>query len=89
VSVLIKVDSAMNPHQLAVVGMWLKWFDVEAHDGQGDAHFTDRRESALKFETVAEAFEAWRTQSRVRPLRADGHPNRPLTAFAITFEAGT
>ena len=65
---------------------WLQSFDVDAHDGRGAATWVDDRADAMRFDTAAEAFTAWRTQSRVRPLRADGEPNRPLTAFTIAVE---
>ena len=40
----------------------------------------------MKFADMSEAFECWKRQSTVCPLRADGKPNRPLTAFSITFD---
>lgn len=69
-----------------VKGGYLEAFDVDAFNGGGDATFTDDKEKAIKFRDLAHAFETWKTQSKVRPLRADGKPNRPLTAFSITFE---
>jgi hypothetical protein len=66
--------------------IWLKAVDLEAHDGRGDLKFTDHPDDALRFADVPEAFETWRRQSTTRPLRADGQPNRPLTAFSVTFD---
>jgi hypothetical protein len=86
-TVLIRIAAAMKPSHEALVGWWLKSFDPEAFDGRGDALFTDRPDLALRFETLGEAFELWRRQSRCRPLREDGEPNRPLTAFSVTFDA--
>ena len=60
--------------------------DVEAFEGRGDATLTKDIKRAKRFETQAEAFEFWRQQSKTRPLRGDGEPNRPLTAFNVTFE---
>jgi hypothetical protein len=37
----------------------------------------------MRFKTAGEAWMLWRRPSRVRPVRADGKPNRPLTAFTI------
>lgn len=65
------------------VGQYLETFDVEAHDGRGFATFTDDEAKAMKFTDFSEAVETWRTQSKVRPLREDGMPNRPLTAFSM------
>jgi hypothetical protein len=65
---------------------YLKSYDVDARDGRGEADFTDNINEALHFPTAGEAFDAWRTQSKKRPLRPDGKPNRPLTAFTMTVE---
>jgi hypothetical protein len=64
-------------------GQYLESFDVEAHDGRGTATWTLDVGSAMKFEDLVSAIEAWQTQSRLRPLREDGRPNRPLTAFSV------
>jgi hypothetical protein len=66
--------------------IWLKSYDIEAFDGRGNALFTDVPEKALRFADLGAAFEAWKTQSKRRPIREDGKPNRPLTAFSITFD---
>lgn len=65
------------------VPMWLQSGDVEAFDGRGDATLTTDESQAMKFEDNTEAIEFWRRQSTVRPLRADGKPNRPLTTFTV------
>ena len=62
---------------------FLKSFDPDAHNGRGDITFTRDASQAMKFDNGAQALECWRTQSTVRPLRPDGWPNRPLTAFTI------
>jgi hypothetical protein len=40
---------------------------------------------ALLFDTVELALETWNRQSRSTPLRPDGQPNRPLTAFTMAI----
>lgn len=64
-------------------GAYLAAYDADAHDGRGLADWTDDLSRALKFDTPAEAMSYWRQQSRVRPLREDGEPNRPLTAYTV------
>lgn len=64
-------------------GQLLQSFDVEAHEGRGTAAWTADPRQAMRFDSAIAVIEAWRTQSAVRPLREDGHPNRPLTAFNI------
>jgi hypothetical protein len=69
-----------------MLGNYLQSFDVEAYDGRGDATFTPHISEALKFDSVSDAMECWRKQSQTRPLRPDGKPNRPLTAFNVSPE---
>jgi hypothetical protein len=67
-------------------GKFLKEFDVGAHDGRVDRcpiPTTDKIEEALHFENAGEALIFWSTESRVKPRRPDGKPNRPLTAFSV------
>ena len=58
-------------------------FDVKEHTGRGPIPTTPDIAKAKHFTNAAEALEFWRTQSRVRPRRPDGLPNRPLTAFTV------
>lgn len=38
---------------------------------------------ALELPTKMEAFELWRSVDQRQPLRPDGRPNRPLTAYTV------
>ncbi len=67
-------------------GLWLKAFDFDAQDGKGFGEFTKSPAKAMRFATRNDALLFWRTKSRVKPLRADGEPNRPLTALCISIE---
>ena len=66
-------------------GHYLEWADIEAFDGRGDARVTRDLAKAMRFDDLTTAFEYWRATSKTRPIRDDGRPNRPLTAFSITF----
>jgi hypothetical protein len=66
-----------------IVNAFVKACDFEAHGGRGFVEFTPDESAALSFNSVNEAIEFWRTQSEVRPLRPDGKPNRPLTAYTV------
>lgn len=64
-------------------GQFLKAFD-EADDGSlSTVEFTANTDNAMKFESLSDAFSFWKTQSTTVPLRPDGEPNRPLTAFNV------
>lgn len=66
-------------------GLFLMSYDPEAHDGRGDAAWTADPAKALKFESVLDALHFWKQVPASRPVRPDGKPNRPLTAFTITL----
>jgi hypothetical protein len=72
----------VGPHD----GRYLEKFtpDVDEY-GLGRVESTDDIARALQFPSTLEAGEFWKQQSRVHPLRDDGKPNRPLTAFSIEF----
>jgi len=68
------------------VGKFLESFNVEYAEGRGCAKFTGDVSRAMRFATHADALRTWNTQSRVKPLREDGRPNKPLTAFTMTID---
>jgi hypothetical protein len=80
----------------AVIGMargekpvdleYVKRCDVDAFNGRGYVEFTRDIKQARRFTTTEDAWKYWKRQSRVCPFRDDGKPNRPLTAYNVTFE---
>jgi len=68
-------------------GQFLKSYDPEAFDGRGEATGTNKLREALRVENIGAALELLRRQPVARPLRADGLPNRPITAFTIEILA--
>lgn len=54
--------------------------------GRGNAKWTLDLEKALRFPSVAKAFEFYRRRSATVPTRDDGKPNRPLTAYTVMIE---
>jgi hypothetical protein len=66
--------------------VYLKSYDIEAHDGRGSAEWTYDRDGATQFVSLEHAARTWQTQSKIRPLRPDGKPNRPLSAFTVEVE---
>lgn len=77
------VNGNWHPSQGNCRDMFLRTYDPDYAGGQGVVEWTSDIEKAMKFATTAEAWMLWRRTSNVRPLRADGQPNRPLTAFTI------
>ena len=68
-------------------GAWLVGYDPDAYGGRGHARWSHDPVEAMRFASQGEAMRFWRTPSTVRPLRADGSPNRPLTACSVWIEA--
>jgi hypothetical protein len=66
-------------------GQYLADFDFEAHDGVGEITMTDKLEDAKVFADFVEAVAFYKRQPSCKPLRADGQPNRPLTATNWQF----
>jgi hypothetical protein len=86
---VIRVVEFASGAPCPIAGQYLEKFSFEAYDGGGYGVFTTDVDRAMKFDSAAAALRFWRTQSRVRPLRPDGKPNRPFTATTIEIlEAG-
>jgi hypothetical protein len=66
-------------------GVFIKSFDPDAHAGHGHVEFTRRESEAMVFDDVTAALKFRNQTSRVKPLRSDGKPNRPLTAYTLLF----
>lgn len=62
---------------------YLASYDPDACEGRGDIKVTRDIGLARRFADAREVLEEWRRQSTVQPLRSDGKPNRPLTAYTI------
>ncbi len=65
---------------------WLKSYDPEAHNGRGAVKFTDDVNEAITFADRRAAFACYLQVPKIRPVRDDGKPNRPLTAYTIMID---
>ena len=66
---------------------YVSHFDPDAFDGGVDVKTTYDIKDAISFASYQEALEFARSTSKVRPLRDDGMPNRPLTTFHLAVES--
>jgi hypothetical protein len=66
--------------------MWVSAYDPNAQQGRGYVETVNHISAARRFDDVTAAIEFWRQPSTVAPLRPDGEPNRPLTAWSILLE---
>lgn len=78
-----RVGIARVGSQAIPAGSWLERWDMDYAGGLGAAWWTVDPAKAHRFASPADAMAAWRSQSRLAPLRADGQPNRPLTAYTV------
>lgn len=64
-------------------GIYLEWFRPEnLEKGLPMICFTESKDQARRFDNMAELMECWCTAIGTR---ADGQPDRPLTAYSISI----
>lgn len=61
-------------------------YNPDAHNGAGELRLTLDPAQALTFPDMTQAIDCYRQTSTVRPVRPDGLPNRPLTAYTVTWD---
>lgn len=64
-------------------GEFLSFWDPDGNNGRGLFVWTPDPNKAAKYTTKAQVVEEYLLPSLSVPLRPDGEPNRPLTAFSI------
>lgn len=82
---MIVCDGIAGFHHCDHIGQFLKSCDFEFAHGRGHATWTKDPSEAMKFPDAATAMRYWATQSKTMPTRPDGKPNRPLTAYHVSF----
>ena len=65
---------------------WLKSYDPEAHGGRGRVSFTDDVDEAMTFADQKAAMACYLQIPKNHPVRDDGKPNRPLTAYTVVID---
>lgn len=88
---ILKLLGLINGPETSHDGRYLKaydpeWLDAPIRDENGERlirtlETTDNIAEAIQFATAGDALECWRKISPNRPVRLDGKPNRPLTAY--------
>lgn len=81
--VAIRITGLASGGSCPQAGSWVRSFNPEAYDGRGNLVTTRKPAQALLFSDGHKAWEFWMTVPKARPVRPDGRPNRPLTAFSI------
>jgi hypothetical protein len=65
------------------VGGYVVSCDVDARGGRGAVTLSSIETDAKRFATGADALAYWKRPSTVCPVRPDGQPNRPLSAYSV------
>lgn len=86
IRIIAIADGRPFPDSPEIAERFVRSMDVEALGGRGSLQWTSMRSRAMRFENVAAATNYWMRQSKTVPLRDDGKPNRPLTAYTISIE---
>jgi hypothetical protein len=63
---------------------FLRVYDPDGYEGRGYIALTQHVEQALRFPSFEAVLDCWKMQSTTVPLRDDGKPNRPLTAYSAS-----
>ena len=83
---LMRAVGFAGGHDCPHAGQFLEDFQHDTPDGLGFGKFTSDPTKAKQFASRADAMIFWNKQSRVKPYRADGRPNKPLTALSVSVE---
>lgn len=85
--VMIKIIGLVNGGYHPLSGQYVIAFDPTIRrDGTVWLDTTTDPAKATRYADAGAAFELWRAVSPNRPRRADGQPNRPMTAFTVSLE---
>ncbi len=78
---LIKCEGWPRLTLCPVGGQYLATYDAAT----GESSWTSDAARAMHFDNLEAAIVKWREPHALQPIRPDGRPNRPLTAFSVSF----
>lgn len=85
--VVIRCMGLVNGGGQEFAGLLLRSFDPwQGNPYAGKVQWTDQLGLAMRFETPGNALLFWQQVSTRVPVRPDGEPNRPLTAWTVLVE---
>lgn len=82
-STVLRIVCLANGAPSVESGRYIVRADVNSHGGRGWLVTTTDPSKARRFSDQPAAIEYWQRQSTKLPVRMDGQPNRPLTAFTV------
>lgn len=89
--IVIQCQGFANGSFCPYTGQYLEWVKINDPIDNPLAAWTSELAKAMRFTSPVEAMETWKIERTVDPpgvgrLVPDGKPNRPLTAFNVSFE---
>lgn len=75
-----------NGHQVEEEKTYVASYDLDYGRGMGKVETTTDPTQAMWWPYSLDVFKAWKQVSPKYPIRADGKPNRPLSALTITVD---
>ena len=85
-TVLLRIVGGANGAPCPEAGCYVRRYSADGYGGRGCLLLTPQVEHAHHYPSFIDALEEWRRVSATHPVRKDGKPNRPLSAFTVTIE---
>lgn len=82
---IIQIVGLASGRIIGIENQYVKSYTPDGNDGCGDLVVTRDITQAKVYSDQQAALEAWRATSNTHPIRYDGEPNRPMTAFTVTI----
>jgi hypothetical protein len=88
---LMRIESLVSGHSTPFDGKYLMEYDADRPGLDPDGNpmlvhivCTDDPMKAIQFHNLMEYHALWTKTPKRQPIRPDGKPNRPLTAFSVS-----
>lgn len=84
---IIRIIGLVNGQRSPYDNQYVSRFDFDGC-GPGEANLktTPLPQNAMQFDSAVDAWDFWKTVDPRQPLRPDGQPNRPMTAFTVSID---
>ena len=81
--VIIRILELATGERTDAEGQFVQEYTPDGNDGRGDLLLTGNAGQAKRYPNAVAALRDWKRVSETHPVRLDGKPNRPMTAFTI------
>jgi hypothetical protein len=81
--VAMKLIGLATGERTAIDGSYVLTYSPDGHGGQGRLEVTRKLALAKRYDSGGDALADWQRVSATHPVRIDGKPNRPLSAYTV------